>query len=65
MSDTKEVPTSFRFSEEANDALDEGAKLFGMTRTKWIEWLAISAVSGEKRFKASDNHEITVISKVR
>lgn len=59
------VPRSFRFSDEAVKAIDEGAARFNMSRTEWIEWLAAAAVSTKKKFIATDQYEISVEAKKR
>lgn len=40
-------PTSFRLTKETLRAIDDGAAMFRMNRTKWIEFLVQAAVSGE------------------
>lgn len=60
MTPKQAVPTSFRLTQRALDALDEGATRFRMTRAQWLEFLAISAVSNDKVTIITDNGSIEI-----
>lgn len=62
MSNTDTQPTSFRLPAEVLDALDEGAKRFGMSRTDWLAFLAKAGVAEKKSYLAKDENEITVVA---
>jgi hypothetical protein len=40
------IPTSFRFLPETLEKIDQGAAVFRMNRTKWLEFLIDSSLAG-------------------
>ena len=40
------IPTSFRFLPETLKKIDDGAAIFRMNRTKWLEFLIDSSLAG-------------------
>lgn len=40
------IPTSFRFLPETLKKIDQGAAIFRMNRTKWLEFLIDSSLAG-------------------
>lgn len=42
------IPTSFRFLPETLKKIDDGAKIFKMNRTKWLEFLVDASVAGKR-----------------
>lgn len=59
----KVPPRSYRFSPQTLKAIEAGAERFGMTKTDWIEFLALSAVSPGRNFRAVDESSVEIITK--
>jgi len=54
------VPTSFRFTPEVLKAIDEGAQIFRMNRTKWVEFLVTAAVTCKKVSISTERAKIEI-----
>ena len=53
-------PTSFRLSKDVLKAIEDGAAMFRMNRTQWIEFLARAAVSGHAEGVSTDRAKIEI-----
>ena len=65
MSSAKAKPTSFRLLPSVLTCLKGGAERYGMTKTRWLEFLLTAAVGSSPSNVARDGFELTISPKRR